>query len=131
MRKSLVIAVVAWCAGFLVAAVTGHAYTKLNAWRAFGEQFQLGYVVGYIDAVKLAKFKDLRATIPTMGRARYKEWQDGVNEFYEDPANADRPVPDAMLEVGRELQDRILKAYRAQREAARESATAPATPAPE
>ena len=118
MRKTVLVAMVACCVGFALAAMTAQAYTKLNAWRSHGEKFQLGYVVGYIDAVKLSKFKDTRATIPTAGRARHQDWLNRVNAFYDDPANADRPVPDAMLVVGRELQEEILRVYKQRRDRA-------------
>lgn len=107
---------VACCVGFAVATMTAHAYTKLSAWRSHGDKFQLGYVVGYIDAVKLAKFKDTRATIPTAGRAKHQDWLRRVNAFYDDPANVERPIPDAMLVVGQQLQDEILRAYKERRD---------------
>jgi len=116
MRKTVLVAMVACCVGFAVATMTAHAYTKLNAWQTHGAKFQLGYVVGYIDAVKLAKFKDTRATIPTAGRARHQDWLRRVNEFYENPANVERPVPDAMLVVGQQYQEEILRTYKERRD---------------
>ena len=124
MRKAVLGLALAWIAGFLCAGVAAHAYTKLNAWQAFGERFQLGYVAGYIDAAKLSKYKDVRVAIPTQGRARHQHWVDGVNAFYEDSANAGRPVPDAMGVVGDDLKREFLKAYRERRDQALEAAEA-------
>lgn len=129
MQKTVLVAVVACCAGFLVATMAAHAYTRLNAWRSHGERFQLGYVVGYIDAVKLSKFKDTRAMIPTSGRARHQDWLNRINAFYDDPENADRPIPDAMRVVGKQFQTEILKAYKERRDRAYEAGRA-ASPSP-
>ena len=132
MRKTVLVAMLACCVGFAVATMTAHAYTRLNAWRSHGENFQLGYVVGYIDAVKLSKFKDTRAMIPTSGRSRHRDWLNSVNAFYDDPANADRPIPDAMQVVGQALQAEMLKAFKERRNRAHKNAagTAGTAPAP-
>src|SRR5262249_55724334 len=74
--------------------------TKLNAWQGFGEYFQLGYVVGYLDAVKLINSKDRRVMVPTSGSNDYDRWLALVNEYFVDPKNADRSVPDAMFAAG-------------------------------
>jgi hypothetical protein len=130
MRKIILMAALACGGGLCLASLTAYGYTKLNAWRAQGEQFQLGYVVGYLDAAALWKRKDPRAYVPAGGRGKYEEWRRKVNEFYEDPANADRSIPDAMLVIGKQVQDRIMKAYKERRRAAgRTQAGASPTPA--
>jgi hypothetical protein len=112
MRRTIVLTALAFGCGLALASVTAHAYTKLRIWRSYGPPFQLGYVVGYLDAISLSKRKDQRALIAAGGRQDYERWTAMVNEFYEDPANAERPIPDAMLVVGRKFQEEIMKAYR-------------------
>ena len=112
MRRSIVIAVCAWCAGFLAANATALAYTKLNAWRGYGETFQLGYVVGFMDAVALWKRKDSRGmTMPVEGRPNFEEIRGKVNAFFADPANQKHSIPDAMSVVGGEMTLERLKQW--------------------
>ena len=108
MRRTIAVAIVAACLGFLVASVTSHAAALLNAWRGFGPNFQLGYVVGYLDAITLSQRKDPRAAIPTQSGMDFNIWVKGVNEFFEDPKHAKASVPDAMAHVGRKLRQRWL-----------------------
>ena len=107
--------VLAGCVGFCVAAATAFGYAKLNVWRGYGENFQLGYIVGYLDGVNLAQRHDARAFLPTGGRPQYERWRAMVNEFYADPANAARPIPDAMGVVGAKMRDEMLERLRAPR----------------
>jgi hypothetical protein len=108
--------VLAGCAGFCIAAATAFGYAKLNAWRDYGENFQLGYIVGYLDGVNLAQHHDERAIVPTGGRPQYARWRDMVNEFYADPANASRPIPDAMAVVGAKIREEVFEKWRLRRE---------------
>ena len=123
-------AVLAGCAGFGAASMSAYAYTQMNTWRQFGERFQLGYVVGYLDAVKLSKRKDPRAMIPSPSRGDYEGWRQDVDAFYEDPVNQNRPVPDAMLAVGEKLRARIMKEYTEQRRQRLEAARTLPSPSP-
>ena len=114
-RRVWLMVVLAGCAGFCVASATAFGYAKLNAWRSFGEHFQLGYVVGYLDAVQLTKRHDPRALVPSEGQPAYERWRDMVNAFYADPANANRAVPDAMAAAGAQIQGEILESVRKRR----------------
>lgn len=116
MRRMIVIAALGACGGFCLASATALGYAKLNAWRDFGEKFQLGYVVGYLDAVTLAKRHDRRAFVPAVNKPQYERWRDMVNAFYEDPANSNRPLPDAMAAAGARLQEELLQSYRQQQD---------------
>ena len=95
--------------GFCLASATAFGFARLNIWNAYGENFQLGYVVGYLDALGLVRRKDARTNIPTSNGKDFYRWVGGVNEFYENPANAQREVPDAMFEIGSRLQAELLK----------------------
>lgn len=131
MRRIVLVAVLAWCAGFGAASMSAYAYTQMHTWRQFGERFQLGYIVGYLDAVKLSKRKDARAMIPSPSRGDYEGWRQDVNAFFEDPVNENRPVPDAMLAVGQKLRERIMKEYTAQRRRRLEAGRTLPSPSPE
>jgi hypothetical protein len=100
MRRTMLVATLAVGAGLCLASATAFASTRLNIWRTYGEYFQLGYVVGYLDAVVLAQRHDIRAQILSGGAQDFNRWVREVNAFYEDPKNAERPVPDAMHAVG-------------------------------
>ena len=87
--------------GFLGASATAYGYARWQAWHASGEAFQLGYIVGFLDATTLSKFRDPRiATIPPGGRPDYERWRVKVNEFFADPKNERREVVDAMRTIG-------------------------------
>lgn len=90
---------------------TAFGTTRLNIWKTYGEQFQLGYVVGYLDAVRLSQRKDQRAMLLTGGGKDFGRWVNEVNAFYEDPANANRPIPDAMLVVGQKIRKEWLEQW--------------------
>jgi hypothetical protein len=102
----------AWSAGFCMAAGVAFGTTMLDAWRGYGEYFQLGYVVGYIDAIKLQHLKDPRVMLPTSGTADFERWRKLVNEYFADPKNANRAVPDAMLAAGKIVSEEMKKEYR-------------------
>lgn len=102
-------AALAGCGGFCLASTTVLGGARLNIWRTYGESFQLGYVVGYLDAANLAKRHDMRAFVPTGGKPDFELWRGRVNEFYDDPAHADAQLPDAMAAVGKRFQAEILK----------------------
>jgi hypothetical protein len=55
----------------------------------------------------------------------FQIWVKGVNEFYEDPANAKRSVPDGMAAVGQKLRDRWLKEWSEKLKKNREAAASP------
>jgi hypothetical protein len=95
--------------GFCLAGVPALASLGYNIWNTSGEQFQLGYVIGYIDAVALAQRKDLRMQIPTGGGKNYDRWVRDVNAFYADPKNQGRQVPDAMYDVGTRIRAEWIK----------------------
>jgi hypothetical protein len=115
LKRHLVVAALAGCAGFCLASATAFAYAKLNVWRNRGESFQLGYIVGYLDAVSLAKRHDVRGFVPAQSRPRYDYWRQLVNEYFENPANAHRSVPDAMRAVGTRIQEEEIKHWQDQR----------------
>jgi hypothetical protein len=108
MWRRITIAIVAGFLGVLAGAVTLHAATLLKTWRQFGPDFQLGYVVGYLEGMTLARRKDPRAAVPTRSRMDFDVWVQGVNEYFKDPANAKRSVPDAMAFVGQKFRERWL-----------------------
>src|SRR5437868_13124775 len=101
MRRTTVTIAMAWAAGFVMAEGIASAVTMFNAGKYLCEYLQLGYVVGYIDAVKLENQKDQRAMIPTSGTADFEYWRKLVNEYFADPKNANRSVPDAMYAAGK------------------------------
>lgn len=111
MRKTVAVATSGVLVGFCVAAASSFAALRYNAWKANGPSFQLGYVVGYLDAVVLAQRKDPRVSVPTGGGKNFDRWVQDVNAFYADPANENRPVPDAMYAVGSRIRDRMLQEW--------------------
>jgi len=127
MRRTIWTTVLAWAAGFCMAAGIASATTMLNAWQGFGENFQLGYVVGYIDAVKLQHLKDPRVDISTTGTADFERWRQLVNDYFADPKHANRAVPDAMYAAGKIITDEMIADLRRRRGLASPS-PAPASP---
>jgi len=106
MRKTTLLAVAAAAiGGFCLASVTAFGVTQFNIWQTNGEQFQLGYIVGYLDAVTLSQRKDRRAMLPTGGGKNFDRWLREVNAYFADPANAKRSVPDAMGFVGTKIRN--------------------------
>lgn len=105
----MLVATLAVGAGLGLASVTAFGSTRMNIWRTYGEYFQLGYVVGYLDAVVLAQRHDVRAQVLGGGSRDFNRWVREVNAFYEDPKNAERPVPDAMHVVAMRMRDEWLQ----------------------
>jgi hypothetical protein len=106
MRKTIIIATLAAFGGFCLANMSAFAALRYNIWQSSGERFQLGYVIGYLDAVALAGQRDPRAQIPTGVGKNFDKWVRDVNAFYADPANQDRSVPDAMYQIGSKIRDK-------------------------
>ena len=104
----MLVATLAVGAGLGLASVTAFGSTRMNIWRTYGEYFQLGYVVGYLDAVLLAQRHDVRAQVLGGGSRDFNRWVREVNAFYEDAKNAERPVPDAIYVVGTKMRDEWL-----------------------
>jgi hypothetical protein len=109
MRRTIILVLSAWLGGLCCAGASAWAYTMLNAWRGFGSDFQLGYVAGYLDGLKIGRSGDVRGTfVRTGGRPDLVGWRDAVNAFYEDPANARKPIAEAMSAVGRKRHEEDL-----------------------
>lgn len=116
MRRMIWTTALAWVAGFCMATSVAFGYALLDAWRGFGADFQLGYVVGYLDAAKLQQRRDERAWgIPSGGQVNYERWRDLVNAYFEDPAHAKKSVPDAIAFIAGNLREERMKAYAARR----------------
>lgn len=94
-----------------LAAVSSYAALRYNIWQVYGHEFQLGYVVGYLDAVAMAQRKDTRLSIPTGGDRNFEKWVRDVNAFYENPANQNREVPDAMYDIGVRIRTQMLQEW--------------------
>ena len=109
MRKMIVVATLAAFGGFCIASATAFASLRYNVWKTSPEQFQLGYVIGYLDAVRLAQRRDYRAAVPVTPGKDFTMWVRGVNEYFAKPENANRTVPDAMSEVGTAYRVEILR----------------------
>jgi hypothetical protein len=108
----MLVATLAAGAGLCLASAAAVGAARLSIWRAYGENFQLGYVVGYLEASTLAQRHDLRAQNPTPGGKNFEQWVREVNAFYEDPKNAERPLPDAMYAVGTKMRAEWLSEYK-------------------
>ena len=128
MRRTIIAALLAWCAGFTIAGASAYGYALLDAWRGYGDNFQLGYIIGYLDAAALVKRHDMRVYVPTGGRPNFERWRDLVNAYYADPANAKRSIPDAMSAAGKQIGEEMMQAYRKRLEARRSPAPSPAPP---
>ncbi|MCC6849608.1 MAG: hypothetical protein IT294_13985 [Deltaproteobacteria bacterium] len=108
MRKMIAVATVAAFGGFCFAAASSFAALRYNIWNGYGHPFQLGYVIGYLDAVTMAQRKDQRLNVPTGGGKNFEKWVADINTFYADPANQNRTVPDAMFAIGSRIRDQML-----------------------
>ncbi len=111
MRKTIVVGTLAACAGFCFAAASSTAALRYDIWKGYGYQFQLGYVVGYLDAVGMARRKDARLNVPTGRNKDFDKWVADINAFYDDPANQNRPVPDAMFEIGTRIRTKMIQEW--------------------
>ena len=87
------------------------AATQLSIWRSYGASFQLGYVVGYLEAIQLSQRKDQRVMIPVARGRTFDRWIRDVNAFFEDPANVKRSVPDAMHAVGIKIREEWMQEF--------------------
>jgi hypothetical protein len=124
-----IVAGLAWCGGFLMASAPAFGYAKLNAWRSFGENFQLGYVVGFVDGITLWKRSDRRgASFPIGGKPNYELLRDKVNEFFADPANANRALVDAMAVIGAQMSLERLNAFKERAARTPGAASSPGAP---
>jgi hypothetical protein len=117
MRRIVGTAALAWVAGFCMAASVASGYALLDAWQGFGENFQRGYIVGYLDAVSLQKRHDMRVWLPSTSHTDFERWRSLVNEYFADPANAKRSVPDGMAAAGKIIQREVMETYRKHEEA--------------
>ena len=107
----IIVATLAAFGGFCLASGGALASLRYNVWRVSGEPFQLGYVIGYLDAVRLAQRKDIRVMIPVGNDKDYMRWVRQVNAFYADPKNETRPIPDAMSEIGTAIRTKMLSEW--------------------
>jgi len=103
MRRTMIIAVLAACAGFVLARAAAFGATKANIWQQYGPEFRLGYVIGYLDAASLASRGDRRARVAAAGKTYINRYVKGVDDYFANGANADREVPDAMAAVGEKV----------------------------
>ncbi len=69
--------------------------------------------------------------IPVGGMPNFERWRGLVNDFYADPKNAKRPVPDAMAAAGKIVQDEVMKAYTERVERAKKATPAPSATVPD
>ena len=61
---------------------------------------------------RAASLLDARGTsIPAMGRPDFEFWRTKVNDYFADPKNANRELPDAMKAVGDQISLERLKRY--------------------
>jgi hypothetical protein len=111
MRRMILVATLAMFAGFCLASASAFATLRYNIWRTSDESFQLGYVIGYLDAVRLAGRKDPRMMVPVGNDKNFAKWVRDVNAFYANPANENRSVPDAIYEVGMAIRTKMLKEW--------------------
>lgn len=132
MRRMIWTTALAWVAGFCMATSVAFGYMLLDAWRGMGADFQLGYVVGYLDAAKLQQRRDMRAwAIPTGKQISYERWRDLVNAYFEDPAHAKMSVPDAIAAIADNFREERTNAYAARRRLLTSPSPAPSlTPTP-
>jgi hypothetical protein len=119
MRKTTLLAMAAAAiGGFCLASATTFGATQYNIWQTYGEEFQLGYIVGYLDAVRLSQLKDRRVMMLTSsGKTDYNRWLREVNAYFADPANTKRTVPDAMAFVGNKVRTEWLQEWTRRMEA--------------
>lgn len=76
-------------AGVLVTGTLAHSGLGKKAWSSFGQWFKAGYVLGYTDAVRLAKqtsmgsYLDKNYVLPKA--APWPKWVEEIDRLYEDP----------------------------------------------
>ena len=111
MRKTILVACLAAIGGFCLASATSFAAARYKIWQQSGPEFQLGYVIGYLDAISLSQRHDQRASIPTRSGKNFNRWLIGINEFFAKPENQNREVADAIYSVGEKLRDEYLREW--------------------
>ena len=135
-HRTILIAAAAAALGFSMATAMAWGLAMQDAWRGYGENFQLGYVVGFLDGIALEKRHDRRAWVPVSGKPDYERWRKLMNDYFADPANAKRPIADGMAAAGKILQDEMFKALKDRDDAAKSRPSpvppgdAPAPPSP-
>lgn len=76
-------------AGVLVTGTLAHSGMGKKAWGSFGRWFKAGYVLGFTDAVRLAKqsspgsYMDTTYKLPN--KAPWPKWVEEIDRKYEDP----------------------------------------------
>jgi hypothetical protein len=128
MRRTILVAALAAFGGFCLAHGAAFAAARLNIWRAQGEKFQIGYVVGYLDALALSQRKDIRVQIPSVRGKNYDRWVREINLYFENPANAERSIPDAMYAVGTKIREEMLQEWQRRQQQAAPSPSPSAAP---
>jgi hypothetical protein len=99
-RVGLVIGVLA---GVLVTGTLAHSGMGKKAWGSFGRWFKAGYVLGFTDAVRLAKqtspgsYMDTTYKLPN--KAPWPKWVDEIDRMYEDPKHDKLDVGSVMILV--------------------------------
>jgi len=95
--------------GVIVAGVgLSHSAVGKKAWDENGWSFQVGYVAGFLDAVRLTKsmepggWIDKSYALPK--NANLAVWHKAIVELYEDPENASNDVPRLILVAGKPLE---------------------------
>ncbi len=109
MRRMIVVATLAAFGGFCIASATAFASLRYGYWKAAPPQFQLGYVIGYLDAAGLSRKGDFRLAVPITNNKDFSGWVRGVNEFYAKPENQNRSVADAIAAVGTAMRVELLR----------------------
>ena len=107
---------IAGIVGFLLASASAWATLRYNVWKQYGDMFQLGYVIGYFDAVDLMKKKDVRVQIPNLAGKDFRKWVKDVNAFYADPSHENQAVPEAIYAIGSRARDDMLRQWGLQRQ---------------
>ena len=110
MRRLFTTALTAALVAVLLATTTAVGDTTAKIWRLYGDRFQLGYVVGYLEAIRLSQRRDQRTLIPAGGK-KFDRWIRDINAYLDDPNNADRTVPDAIGFVGARIRQETLDAW--------------------
>lgn len=111
-KKRLIVLAAILLGGSCLAGGAALAAMRSNAWRENGAGFQLGYVVGYFDALTLAQRKDQRVLIPLPRGKDFDSWVREVNAFFENPENAQKTVPDALHAIGSRRRIEMIEAWK-------------------
>ena len=94
--------------GVIVAGVgLSHSAVGKKAWDGNGWSFQVGYINGFLDAVRLTKsmepggWTDQAYTLPK--NAKLMAWHKKIVQLYEDPENSVNDVPRLILVAGKSM----------------------------